>query len=108
VSTAAVVLRTHSRSSAPWLALHARSSLQVVAKRLMRSSRNCNVRLSAQKNERRRRVVLRLQSAAIKSFVDSICPTIGGRASFSEWDGVVCVPGLKHHAALAGAQAQSS
>jgi len=49
-----------------------------------------------------------LQSAAIKSFVDSICPTIGGRASFSEWDGVVCVPGLKHHAALAGAQAQSS
>jgi hypothetical protein len=73
----------------------------------MPSSRNCNVRLSAQKNERRRRVVLRLQSA-IKSSVDSICPTIGGRASFSECDGEVCVPGLKHYAALAGAQAQSS
>src|SRR5438094_4663586 len=50
LSTAAVVLRTHSRSSAPWLALHARSSLQLVAKRLMASSRNCNVRLSAQEN----------------------------------------------------------
>jgi len=48
-----------------------------------------------------------LQSA-IKSSVDSICPTIGGRASFSECDGAVCVPGLKHYAALASPQAQSS
>src|SRR5215813_2129896 len=38
VATAAVVLRTHSRSSGPWLALHARSRLQPVAKWLMPSS----------------------------------------------------------------------
>src|SRR6516165_2940398 len=35
VSTAAVVLRTHSRSSGPWLALHVVSQLQGVAKWLM-------------------------------------------------------------------------
>src|SRR6516164_128455 len=43
VSTAAVVLRTHSRSSASWLALHARSRLQPVAKWLMPSSRGDDV-----------------------------------------------------------------
>src|SRR5215471_10686626 len=43
VSTAAVVLRTHSRSSGPWLAVHARSRLQPVAKSLMPSSRGDDV-----------------------------------------------------------------
>src|SRR5260370_20180611 len=38
VRTAAVGLRTHSRSSALWSALHVRSSLQPVAKWLMASS----------------------------------------------------------------------
>src|SRR5215813_15138165 len=38
VTTAAVVLRTHSRSSGPWLALHVRSRLQPVANGLMPSS----------------------------------------------------------------------
>jgi hypothetical protein len=55
----------------------------------MPSSRNCNVRLSAQKNERRRRVVLRLQSAAMKGSVDSIYLTIGARVSFFECDGAL-------------------
>src|SRR5262245_37027470 len=53
VSTAAVVLRTHSRSSAPRLALQARNRLQVVAKRLMLSSRNCITQPSKQGHPRR-------------------------------------------------------
>jgi hypothetical protein len=46
----------------------------------------------------RRRVVLRLQSAAIKGSVDSIYLTIGVRASFSECDGALSVPAPKHRA----------
>jgi hypothetical protein len=46
----------------------------------------------------RRRVVLRLQSAAIKGSVDTIYLTIGVRASFSECDVALSVPAPKHRA----------
>jgi hypothetical protein len=52
----------------------------------------------------RRRVVLRLQSAAIKGSVDSINLTIGARASFSECDGALSVPAPEHRASLAPAR----
>jgi hypothetical protein len=46
----------------------------------------------------RRRVVLRLQSAAIKGSVDSIYLTIGARVSFFECAGALSVPAPKHRA----------